>query len=94
MLGIKGYPSVLVPGDFRGGDDDITLASLNMDARLLHGGKILTLEEIRKRVRASCEPFYVASRHEQILKKFNYHEGRSTGNRNEYDIDFDIKEDR
>lgn len=70
-LDLKGEPTVWVPGDFIK-SDLVAIASMNLDARKLHGGNILTLEEIQKKVRAVCEPFFIASRHEEILQNFHY----------------------
>lgn len=88
-LDLKGEPTVWVPGDFMK-SDLVTIASMNLDARKLHGGNILTIEDIQQKVRAICEPFFIASRHEEILQNFRYwNDGK-----NEFKVDFDIKEDR
>lgn len=70
-LDLKGEPTVWVPGDFMK-SDLVTIASMNLDARKLHGGNILTIEDIQQKVRAICEPFFIASRHEEILQNFRY----------------------
>lgn len=70
-LNLKGEPTVWVPGDFMR-SDLVTIASMNLDTRMLHGGTILTLEEIQKKVQAVCEPFFIASRHEETLQRFQY----------------------
>jgi len=88
-LNLKGEPTVWVPGDFMK-SDLVTIASMNLDARLLYGGTTLTLQKIQQKVQAVCKPFFIASRHEEILKNFQY------GNTewSEFKVDFDIKEDR
>jgi|GEM_PF-3048727 len=90
-LGIDGEPTVWVPGDFLQ-SDLLTIASMNLDARLLYGGTIQTMEEIQKKVRAVCDPFFVASMHEKELQKFSYK--NESMERDEFSVDFDIKEDR
>lgn len=70
-LNLKGEPTVWVPGDFMK-SDLVTIASMNLDARLLYGGTTLTLQKIQQKVQAVCKPFFIASRHEEILKKFQY----------------------
>lgn len=85
---------VCVSGDFTEEESDlVTIASTNLDMRVLHGSTILTQRAIQEKVRAVCDPFFVASRHERILqKKFGY-TGSGTG-RTEHHVAFDIKEDR
>ena len=53
-------------------NDLLAIASMNLDARVIHGGKNLTLDEIQRKVRDVCEPFFTASRHERELEKFRY----------------------
>lgn len=90
-LGLDGEPTVWVPWDFRT-DDLLNIASMNLDARLIYGGKNFTMAEIQKRVRAVCEPIVIASQHELALHKFIY--ARGEWGRGEYSVDFDIKKDR
>lgn len=93
-LNLEGGSMVCVPGDFTGGESDLVrIASTHLDMRTLYGGTVLTQRVIQERVREVCDPFFVASRHEQILKeKFGYM-SQNTG-RTEHHVDFDIKEDR
>lgn len=94
-LGLEGEPMVCVPGDFTMEESDlVTIASTNLDMRpLFYGGTGLTQAAVQEKVRAVCDPFFIASRHELILqRKFGY---MALGTqRTEHHVDFDIKEDR
>lgn len=90
-LDLAGDPIVWVPGDFRT-DDLLNIASMNIDARLMYGGKKLTMEEIQERVRKVCKPIVIASKHELVLEKFKY--TRDGLRRNEFSSSFDLKNDR
>lgn len=87
-LSLEGDPVIHVPGEFMAGDLD-KIVSMNLDARTLFGGDILTPAEIQRKVRAACDPFVIASRHEETLQQFHY----ENWDKNEFRIDFDIKED-
>lgn len=42
---------------------------MNLDMRVVAGGTVLTESIIQERVRAICEPFFIASRHDLILQR-------------------------
>lgn len=71
VLGLSGDPIVWVPGDFRT-DDLLNIASMNLDARIISGGKKLTMAEIQDKVKKVCKPIVIASKHELELRKFGY----------------------